>query len=231
MVGRRLPWVVLATGIAVVTVTVPALILPRPGRQPDPPQVVASTGPDPSPTTSPSASGGVTRTSPPAASATRCGSDGGAVQAGPPSCHAYDAILGYGWQVSGTGAKVLTGQRIPGSTQLALRVEPERQTASVTLIPATPVVTSAHGKLTVNIYGGPVRGTTLRVSAAGSGAADPSRAVVLTAPPDHWTAFTADLTRLLPGGATLLGRIDFTLAYDLNPNLRRFFLDGVLLVE
>jgi hypothetical protein len=153
----------------------------------------------------------------------------GPVDADRPWCTAYQGTLGSGWQVAGVDAKVLPGDRVPGSSQLALRVEPQQRAASVSLVAAVPVV--VPGRLVASVYGGRVLGTSLRVSASGSPGAEPSRSILLTAPPDRWTAFTIDLAGLLPAGPPVVQRLDFALAYDATPNLSRFFLDDIALTE
>jgi hypothetical protein len=126
-------------------------------------------------------------------------------------------------------AEVLPGDRVPGSQRVALRVEPRQRNASVALVAVAPLV--APRRLLASVYGGRARGTSLRVSASGSTDPDTSRSVVLTAPPDRWTAFAVDLAPLLPAGRSVVRRIDFGLAYDLTPNTGRFFLDGVELTD
>jgi hypothetical protein len=228
---RRLCWLGLVAGIAVTTVTVPVLIFPRPQRTP-PHRAAPSTTAAPSPRPTGSAPPPASPASPasPVAPVECAGRPTAAGPADPdrPACLAYQAALGSGWRVAAVDAKVLPGDRVPGSDQLALRVEPQQRTASVALVAAAPLV--APGRLLASVYGGRVRGTSLRLSASSSTDADGSRTVVLTAPPDQWTAFSVDLARLLPAGA-VVRRIDFGLAYDLTPNTGRFFLDGVELTD
>jgi hypothetical protein len=212
---RHVLWLAVAAGMAAVTVTVPPLILPRglhgsvPGRTAGTRAGAATTS-----------AGTATATGSRMAAIACATTSTGPVDAGRPSCRAYHATLGKGWQITGLDTTWVTGDRVPGTQRLALRVEPRQHTASVTLVPAAPVLPGVT--LTASVYGGRTRGTSLRVS-AGAGTS-----VVLTAGPDRWTSFTVDLAALLPGPA--LRRLDFALAYDLTPNTGRFFLDDIALV-
>jgi hypothetical protein len=223
----------LAAGIAVTTVTVPVLIFPRAQRT-SPSRAVPST----TAALSPSPGGSATRATdagspqPPVAPVECAGGSpvtGAPVDPARPACRAYQATLGSGWRIASIEAEVLPADPVPGSQQIALRVEPQQRTASVALVAVVPLV--APRRLVASVYGGRVRGTSLRVSASSSPDADASRSVVLTAPPDRWTAFTVDLAPLLPADRPVVRRIDFRLAYDLTPNTSRFFLDGIELTD
>src|SRR5436305_3671780 len=190
---RRLRWLAMAAGITVVTVTVPPLIFPRghhraaPGRTAGTTPVGAATVPD-----SPSATVIPGPAVVPSATALACAEPAaGAVDAGRPSCRAYHVMLGNGWRTTALATKLVAGDRVPGGARLALRVEPQQRTASVTFVPAVPLL--AHGRLTASVYGGRTRGTSLRVSAG------TTASVVLTAPPDQWTSVSVDPAALLPG--------------------------------
>jgi hypothetical protein len=148
---------------------------------------------------------------------------------GQPSCGVYTTVAGPGWQVAASGAELLPGERVPGTQQLALRVQPRQPTAAVSMLAAAPIAVPGSGHLTVKVYGGRVRGTVLRLSVSASTAVDTRRPVVLTAPADRWTTFTATFAQLLPDAAGAVRRIDLVLAADLMPNTSRFFLDGILL--
>lgn len=216
----------LAVGIGLVTVGVPPLLLPR-DRKAAPPAAMATTAPNATSTApSASASGTSTSTSISASStassataAQACGT-GGSTR---PACTVYGAALGTGWAVESAGVKVVPAGVVPGTDQVAFRVEPKEKTASVALVAATPV---AARHLRFRVYGGRVHGTVLRVSAAGGGG--PGRApVVLSAPVDVWTVFEVELAEFIPGGA--LRRLDFVIATDMVPNAYRFFLDDIQL--
>jgi hypothetical protein len=231
---RRLCWLGLAAGIAVTTVAVPALIFPRGGQRTSPTRAASSSTAALSPSPGGSAAPATVAAPPdspasPAACAGRATAKDGQVYADRPSCRAYQGTLGAGWQVAAVDATALPGERVPGSDRIALRVEPQQRSASVALVAAVPV--AAPGRLLASVYGGRVRGTSLRVSASGSAQADPSRSVVLTAQPDRWTTFNVDLTALLPAGRPAIRRIDFGLAYDATPNTGRFFLDDIELID
>ncbi len=148
---------------------------------------------------------------------------------GPPWCRAYQATPGSGWRVVAADADALPGDRVPGGDRIALRVEPRQPAASVALVAAVPV--AAPGRLLASVYGGRVRGTSVRLSASGTARADASRGVVLTAGPDRWTTFTVDLHALLPAGRPAVQRLDFGLAFDVTPNTGRFFLDDIELFD
>jgi hypothetical protein len=230
----------LLVGVAAATVGIPPLIArPRHAAPaaavpaPASPEVTSAGASTPAATTSPPAT-----TRPPSATASPgarpCAAPppaGSAVDAGTgqPSCGVYTTVAGQGWQVAGNGAQLRPGDRVPGTQQLALRVEPQQPTAAVSMLAAAPVGISGSGHLTVKVYGGPTRGTVLRLSVSASTAVDGRRPVVLTAPADQWTTFTAAFADLLPGTPATVRRIDLVLAYDLMPNTRRFFIDGIVL--
>jgi hypothetical protein len=140
------------------------------------------------------------------------------------------ATLGTGWQVDGAGTKVLPGEKVPGTEQIAIRVETQQPTASVTLQATMPVGVPDNGRLQLRVYGARVYGTILRLSMSASGSADTSRTVVLTAPADTWTSFTVRVADLSPGGHPSVRRIDLAVATDQLPRAYRFFLDDIALI-
>ncbi|GAA3224089.1 hypothetical protein GCM10010532_055690 [Dactylosporangium siamense] len=141
-----------------------------------------------------------------------------------PACTVYGAAVGTGWTVQSTGVKVVTNGVVPGTDQVALRVEPKEKTAAVTLVAAGPV---AATRLTFRVYGGRVHGTVLRVTVSATTAPAGTAPVVLTAPVDVWTPFDLDLRELAPGQP--VRRIDLVVATDMLPNAYRFFVDDLQL--
>lgn len=215
----------LAGGIGLVTAGVPPLLLPRH----HPPAAVSSPAASSLP---PGSAAGTAGSASPAGRAAAAGSAaaaGGACGTGGstrPACTVYGAAVGTGWTVQSAGVKVVPAGVVPGTDQVALRVEPKDKAASVALVAAVPV-TARHLKF--RVYGGRIHGTVLRVSASsGAGAAGAGRApVVLTAPVDGWTSFEVELAEFIPDGT--LRRIDFVIATDMVPNAYRFFLDDIQL--
>ncbi|MET7392774.1 hypothetical protein ABZS66_04670 [Dactylosporangium sp. NPDC005572] len=183
----------------------PPLLLPRTQADPPPAQ-----SPPPAATPSPT----------PAPSVPPCGTGAGSR----PACAVYGAALGTGWSIESAGVKVVPAGVVPGTDQVALRVEPKEKTAFVALV-ATAAVTATT--LRFRVYGGRVHGTVLRVTVAETAGRPAAAPVVLTAPVDVWTAFELDLAELLPGRA--LRRIDLVIATDMVPNAYRFFVDDVQL--
>jgi hypothetical protein len=158
----------------------------------------------------------------PAASpvAVPCGTGG----SGRPACTVYGAAVGTGWTVQSSGVRVVTNGVVPGTDQVALRVEPKEKTATVALVAAAPVTAT---RLTFRVYGGRVHGTVLRVTVSAGPSPATSPPVVLTAPVDVWTPFELDLGELAPGQP--VRRIDLVVATDMLPNAYRFFVDDVQL--
>lgn len=148
-----------------------------------------------------------------------------------PSCTVYGAAVGTGWTVQSTGVKVVTNGVVPGTDQVALRVEPKEKTAAVTLVAAVPVTAT---RLTFRVYGGRVHGTVLRVTVSATTAPAGTAPVVLTAPVDVWTPFEIDLRELTPAldadeQRRPVRRIDLVVATDMLPNAYRFFVDDLQL--
>lgn len=212
----------LAVAIGLVTVGVPPLLLPR---DQDPPAAAA-----PSPPTSAAGAGSAASPSPslslsPGQTVAPCGT-GGSTR---PSCTVYGAAVGTGWTVQSAGVKVVTSGVVPGTDQVALRVEPKEKAAAVTLLAAVPVTAT---RLTFRVYGGRVHGTVLRVTVSATAAPAATAPVVLTAPVDVWTPFELDLRELAPapdGQLPPVRRIDLVVATDMLPNAYRFFLDDLQL--
>lgn len=209
----------LAVAIGLVTVGVPPLLLPRdhtpapatlPTAAPPTAQSPGAASPTASPSVSPTASPGA----PP------CGTGGSAR----PACTVYGAAVGTGWTVQSVGVKVVTNGVVPGTDQVALRVEPKEKTAAVAFVAAGPV---AATRLTVRVYGGRVHGTVLRVTVSATTQPSGAPPVVLTAPVDVWTPFELDLRELAPGRP--VRRIDLVVATDMLPNAYRFFVDDLRL--
>ena len=141
-----------------------------------------------------------------------------------PACTIYGAAVGTGWAVRSTGVKVVTDGVVPGTDQVALRVEPKDKTAAFALVAAGPVTAA---RLTFRVYGGRVHGTVLRVTVSATTQPSGTPPVVLTAPVDVWTPFEVDLRELAPGQP--VRRIDLVVATDMLPNAYRFFVDDVQL--
>lgn len=146
-----------------------------------------------------------------------------------PSCTAYGTALGTGWSLAGSGTKVMPGERVPGSEEVAVRVETEQQAASVSLLANAAVGVPAPGHVRFRVYGGRTYGTVLRLTVSSSTAARPARPVVLVAARDRWTTFSVKLSALVPAGAGVR-RLDLAIATDLVPRAYRFFLADVALV-
>lgn len=137
-----------------------------------------------------------------------------------PSCGVYRTGLGTGWTVLGDGLKILAGQVVPGSDEVAMRVErtrPARPHTTMTLSAATPIGVTGTSLLHLRVWGGRQFGTVLRLSAIPSGQGP----VTLTAPADRWTEFRVGLA------AGSLSRITLVVAADQVPNVNRFFLDDI----
>jgi hypothetical protein len=205
----------LAVAIGLVTVGVPPLLLPR---DQDPPFAVASASPSVSSVPVLSASPALSAA--PSVAAPPCGTGGSSR----PSCIVYGAAVGTGWTVQSTGVKVVTNGVVPGTDQVALRVEPKEKAASVALVATGPVTAT---RLTFRVYGGRVHGTVLRVTVSATTAPSGTAPVVLTAPVDVWTPFDVDLGELAPGQP--VRRIDLVVATDMLPNAYRFFVDDLRL--
>jgi hypothetical protein len=217
----------LAVAIGLVTVGVPPLLLPR-GQEPPaaaPPTAgssaagssAAGSSAAGSPVAVPSVAPTGAASSP---GAPPCGTGG----SGRPSCTVYGAAVGTGWTVQSTGVKVVTNGVVPGTDQVALRVEPKEKTAAVALVAAGPVTAT---RLTFRVYGGRVHGTVLRVTVSATAAPAGTPPVVLTAPVDVWTPFEIDLREVAPG--LPVRRIDLVVATDMLPNAYRFFVDDLQL--
>ncbi|MEV4513136.1 hypothetical protein AB0K00_29700 [Dactylosporangium sp. NPDC049525] len=206
----------LAVAIGLVTVGVPPLLLPR---DQDPPAARSSPSAVASPSASVAASPAVDSPAP-SPGAPPCGTGGSSR----PSCSVYGAAVGTGWTVQSTGVKVVTNGVVPGTDQVALRVEPKEKAASVALVAAGPVTAT---RLTFRVYGGRVHGTVLRVTVSATTAPSGAAPVVLTAPVDVWTPFDLDLRELAPGQP--VRRIDLVVATDMLPNAYRFFVDDLQL--
>ncbi|MDG6102212.1 hypothetical protein Daura_44210 [Dactylosporangium aurantiacum] len=212
----------LAVAIGLVTVGVPPLLLPR-DHDPAPTALPTTSPPAAPPTVSPSSqSPPVSPAASPTASpaAPPCGTGGSAR----PSCTVYGAAVGTGWTVQSVGVKVVTNGVVPGTDQVALRVEPKEKTAAVALVAAGPVTAT---RLTLRVYGGRVHGTVLRVTVSATTQPSGVPPVVLTAPVDVWTPFELDLRELAPGRP--VRRIDLVVATDMLPNAYRFFVDDLQL--
>ncbi|MEU0555337.1 hypothetical protein [Dactylosporangium sp. NPDC006015] len=217
----------LAVAIGLVTVGVPPLLLPR-DRNPSPSAAPAAVAPPvPAAGASPSAvgnSGGSAAQSQPASPVAPAASPCGTAGSARPACTVYGAAVGTGWSVRSVGVKVVTDGVVPGTDQVALRVEPKEKTAAVALVAATPV---AATRLTFRVYGGRVHGTVLRVTVSATPDPAGTPPLVLTAPVDVWTPFDVDLRELAPGRP--VRRIDLVVATDMLPNAYRFFVDDLQL--
>jgi hypothetical protein len=214
--------VVLVAAVGVVTVAVPPLIAPDEGGSgstataPTTPATGSATATTPAPT---STSLPTLTSSPGEATRPQCAPvNPSAVAAGLPSCTVYSTALGNGWAIESTGVKVVPAGVVPGTDQVAIRVEPEEKVASVSLVAAVPVTLPAGARLRFRVYGGRVHGTVLRVSVQ-PGAGKP---VVLTAPVDVWSSFAVEV-----GTQRTVQRIDLVIATDMVPNAYRFFVDDV----
>jgi hypothetical protein len=167
---------------------------------------------------------------PPAAALARCApaSSGGDVRVtATPSCTLYAGGLGNGWTVIGDGMKAMPGELIPGTRQVAMRVERSRpavQATVLTFTPRGPVGVGPASRLRLRVWGGREFGTVLKVSRAPAS----TGSITLTAAADKWTTYTIRLADL--GRGSSLARIDLAVAADQVPNVNRFFLDDVDLV-
>jgi hypothetical protein len=223
--GPRIGLGVLLVGIAVATVVVPPLITPSrrlPATAsvatPSPVLVPPAIGPA-TVTTAPSAPSGASGPAP-------CASREGSVTA-TPSCTLYATALGNGWSVAGDGLKVLPGEVVPGTKQVAMRVERSRPAVPATTLvftARTPVGIDAAGRLRLRVWGGRQYGTVLQVSRGPDG----TGSITLTAAADKWTTYTIRLGDL--GRGRSVTRIELAVAADQVPNVNRFFLDDVALV-
>jgi hypothetical protein len=220
--GRRIGLGFLLTGIAAATVAVPPLITPDKKAAPVPP--VASMAPPaalvPAVTAAPSASGPATCA--PAAK-------GGTVEVtSRPSCAIFTGSMGNGWTVAGNGMKVLPGEIVPDTQERAMRVERTRPAIPATAVALTakPAVGVPPGdRLRLRVWGGREFGTVLKLSVAPGG----TGSMTLTAPADKWTTFTVRLSELTH--APTLARIDLAVAADQVPNVNRFFLDDIAILD
>lgn len=236
--------IVIVVAVAVVTIAVPPLIAPH---DPDPvaggpvtststppadtgpatgrPSVPPPSAPPPSvpppsapPPSAPPGSRAPGATVPACAPATEASSR--------PSCGVYTTSLGTGWTIEGTGVRFLPAGVVPGTGQVAIRVEPQPDSRlnAVALVADSPV--RAPPLLRLRVFGGRVHGSVLRLSASPSAQPDRARSVTLTAPVDRWSTFTVRLAELLPAGSPVR-RIDLTVASELVPDAYRFFVDDV----
>ena len=216
--------------IGAATVAVPPLIAPRGGSAELPQPATAlgtESGPTPDVTFIPSgpaiqpadATPAVARPAP-------CSPTAAILAAGVPACAVYRTTLGNGWQIDGAGVKVVAGATVPGSERAAMRVEPEQDVASVSLVASRPFTVPSGGHLSLRVYGGRVHGTVLRVSTSPTKTADRSDPVVVTAPADQWSTFVVQLA-----GGRPVQRIDLVIATDLVPHAYRFFVDDVEFVK
>jgi hypothetical protein len=228
--GPRVGLGVLLAGTVVATVAVPPLITPHDRHSATPvatpsTETRASGAPvneapvSPAPATGPPATPARPKQSAPGACVPV--DEGGVVTATRrPSCGVYRTGLGTGWTVLGDGLKILAGQVVPGSDEVAMRVErtrPAQPHTTMTLSAATPIGVTDSSLLHLRVWGGRQFGTVLRLSAVPSVRGP----VTLTAPADRWTEFRVELA------TGSLSRITLVVAADQVPNVNRFFLDDI----
>jgi hypothetical protein len=220
--GPRIGLGALLVGIAVATVAVPPLITPS--RRPPATSSLAS----PAPVLVPPAIGPADVTPSPSRPASPSGpapcASGGVTAT--PSCTLYAGALGNGWTVAGDGMKVLPGAVVPGTRQVAMRVERSRPAVPATTLAFTArraVGIGPAGRLRLRVWGGREYGTVLKVSLGSAGIG----AITLTAAADKWTTYTIRLADL--GHSRSLTRIELAVAADQVPHVNRFFLDDVVL--
>jgi hypothetical protein len=219
--GPRVGLGVLLVGIAVATVVVPPLITPS-HRLPATASVAT-----PSPVLVPPAIGPATVTVAPSGPAPCASGNGNGSVTATPSCTLYSIALGNGWSVAGDGLKVLPGEVVPGTKQVAMRVERSRPAVSATTLAftaRTPVGIGPAVRLRLRVWGGRQYGTVLKVSRGPDG----NGSITLTAAADRWTTYTIRLADL--GRGSSVTRIELAVAADQVPNVNRFFLDDVALV-